>query len=433
MQEKTGQSRKTSQDRTILHVDCNGFFASVETVLDPRYRDVPMAVCGNQEDRHGIVLAKNELAKKYGIQTAETVWSARKKCPDLVIAPPHHDAYVEFSHRINRIYDRYTDLVEPFSIDESWLDVTASHALFGDGMTIAEEIRQTVKKEIGLTVSIGVSFNKMFAKMGSDYKKPDAITQITRENFRQIIYPLPVDSMMLIGPRTAAALRACNVHTIGDLAGASRTFLVSRFGKMGDAIYDYVRGEDHSPVLSAADRATAKSVGNGMTFRRDLVAAEEIRIGIASLCEEIAARLRAAGRKATTVSLAIKDTLLQTLSRQRPLDKPTNLSRELADAAFALALDSWKMGRPIRALTVTAMNLIGEDEGGEQIGFFDAESDRRRERSTRLEGTLDQIRTRYGKAAISSGAILSSDFCVSPRPKDGKAPKKGAENEKNGE
>ena len=223
------------------------------------------------------------------------------------------------------------------------------------------------------------------------------------------------------------------MHTIGDLAGASRTFLVSRFGKMGDAIYDYVRGEDHSPVLSAADRATAKSVGNGMTFRRDLVAAEEIRIGIASLCEEIAARLRAAGRKATTVSLAIKDTLLQTLSRQRPLDKPTNLSRELADAAFALALDSWKMGRPIRALTVTAMNLIGEDEGGEQIGFFDAESDRRRERSTRLEGTLDQIRTRYGKAAISSGAILSSDFCVSPRPKDGKAPKKGAENEKNGE
>lgn len=431
MTEKTGQSEKTPMDRTILHIDCNSFFASVETVLDPRYQGVPMAVCGSQEDRHGIVLAKNELAKKYGIQTAETVWSARKKCPDLVIAPPHHDAYVEFSHRINRIYDRYTDLVEPFSIDESWLDVTGSRALFGDGMTIAEEIRNAVRKEIGLTVSIGVSFNKMFAKMGSDYKKPDAITEISRENFRQIIYPLPVESMMFIGPRTAASLHACNVHTLGDLAGASRAFLVSRFGKMGDAIYDYVRGEDHSPVLSAADRAAAKSVGNGMTFRRDIVTTEEIRIGIASLCEEIAARLRRAGRRASTVSLTVKDTLLQTLTRQRPLDKPTNLSRELADAAFSLAIDSWKIGRPIRALTVTAMNLIGEDEGGEQIGFFDSESDRQRERSTRLEGTLDQIRGRYGKAAISSGAILSSDFGVAPRPKEKKTPKDTPKNEKN--
>lgn len=430
MEEKARQMAKASKDRVILHCDCNSFFASVETVLNPAYRGVPMAVCGSQEDRHGIVLAKNEQAKKYGIQTAETVWSARKKCPDLVIAPPHHDAYVEFSRRINRIYDRYTDLVEPFSIDESWLDVTGSQALFGDGPAIAEEIRRAVKEEIGVTISIGVSFNKMFAKIGSDYKKPDAITVITRDNFKQIIYPLPVEAMMYIGPRTAALLRNCNIFRLGDLAGASRAFLVSRLGKAGELIYDYVRGEDDSPVHARGDRAAAKSVGNGMTFRRDLETAEEIRVGIAALCEEIAARLRATGQKATTVSVAIKDTLLQTVSRQRPIATATNLARELAEAAFSLARETWKIGRPIRAITVTAMNLVRMDEGGEQIGWFCEEEVFRREKHTRLEGTLDEIRGRYGKSAISSGAVLCSDFYVPSGKSPSKIEKKKQENEK---
>lgn len=430
MEDKTKQSEKTTCDRVILHCDCNGFFASVETVLNPAYRGVPMAVCGSEEDRHGIVLAKNELAKQYGIQTAETVWSARKKCPDLVIAPPHHDAYVEFSRRINRIYDRYTDLVEPFSIDESWLDVTGSRALFGDGPTIADALRRAVREEVGVTISVGVSFNKMFAKIGSDYKKPDATTVITRDNFKQIIYPLPVEAMMYIGPRTADALRGCNIYRLGDLAGASRAFLVSRFGKAGEMIYDYVRGIDDSPVLPRGDRAAAKSVGNGMTFRRDLVTAEEIRIGIAALCEEIAARLRAAGQQAATVSVAIKDTLLQTVSRQRPLPKATNLARELADATFDLTRSMWRIGRPVRAITVTAMSLTRVDEGGEQIGWFEEEADRRRERHTRLEGTLDEIRSRYGKGAIASGAILSSDFYVSPAKKSKKTEEKDTKSEK---
>ena len=405
---------KQHKDRIILHCDCNSFFASVETVLNPAYAGVPMAVCGSQEERHGIVLAKNELAKKYGIETAETVWSAKQKCPGLVIAPPHHDAYVEFSHRINKIYDRYTDLVEPFSIDESWLDVTGSQKLFGDGMAIAESIRQAVKSEIGVTISIGVSFNKMFAKMGSDYKKPDAITLISRDNFKQIVYPLPVRAMMYIGPRTAAAVEGCNIRTIGALAAASPTFLAGRFGKMGEQIHAYACGIDDSPVLSRAERAAPKSVGNGMTFRHDIVSAEEIRAGLGFLSEEVAARLRAVGRRATTVSVAIKDTMLQTISRQMALDTPTNLGRELADAAMRLTRRAWNIGRPIRALTVTAMNLIALDEGGEQIGFFDAEKDRRREKTTRIEDTMDKIRARYGRSSIDSGATISSDFGIAP-------------------
>ncbi len=412
------------KDRIILHCDCNSFFASVETVLNPAYAGVPMAVCGSQEERHGIVLAKNELAKKYGIETAETVWSAKQKCPGLVIAPPHHDAYVEFSHRINKIYDRYTDLVEPFSIDESWLDVTGSQKLFGDGMAIAESIRQAVKSEIGVTISIGVSFNKMFAKMGSDYKKPDAITLISRDNFKQIVYPLPVRAMMYIGPRTAAALEGCNIRTIGALAAASPTFLAGRFGKMGEQIHAYACGIDDSPVLSRAERAAPKSVGNGMTFRHDIVSAEEIRAGLGFLSEEVAARLRAVGRRATTVSVAIKDTMLQTISRQMALDTPTNLGRELADAAMRLTRRAWNIGRPIRALTVTAMNLIALDEGGEQIGFFDAEKDRRLEKTTRIEDTMDKIRARYGRSSIDSGATISSDFGIAPHAGSGHSDKR---------
>lgn len=407
MNDKARQSKK---DRVILHCDCNSFFASVESVLHPEYRGVPMAVCGSQEDRHGIVLAKNEEAKRYGIVTAETVWSAKQKCPDLVIAPPHHDIYLEFSRRINRIYDRYTDLVEPFSVDESWLDVTGSHALFGDGLSIAEGIRRAVKEEIGITVSIGVSFNKMFAKMGSDYKKPDAITIISRDNFEQIIYPLPVESMMYIGPQTAAAMHSCNIRTLGDLSQASCAFLVSRFGKQGEMLYRYVHGEDDSPVLSRKECADPKSVGNGMTFRHDLVSSEEIRVGLFALSEEIAARLRAIEKKAATLSVSVKDTMLQTVSRQRALPKSSALARELSDAAFSILSDAWKIGRPIRALTVTAMNLVSEHEGGEQLSLFGEEKEKQREKTERLEGAVENIRRRFGKASISSGAILSSDI-----------------------
>ncbi len=207
-------------DRVILHCDCNGFYASVECALNPAYRSVPMAVCGDPESRHGVILAKNELAKAFGVQTAETIWQARRKCPELVLAPAHHKEYREFSEAVNAIYCQYTDLVEPFSIDESWLDVTGSRTLFGSGVQIANELRRRVKKETDLTISVGVSFNKIFAKLGSDYKKPDATTLITRENYRQILWPLPVGSMIYVGKVAAEKLSRAGIDTIGQLAQA---------------------------------------------------------------------------------------------------------------------------------------------------------------------------------------------------------------------
>ncbi len=417
------REKGNARERVILHCDCNSFFASVETVLHPAYRGVPMAVCGAESERHGIVLAKNELAKQYGIETAETVYSARRKCPSLVIAEPHYDAYVDFSRRIGAIYDRFTDLVEPFSIDECWLDVTGSQALFGDGRQIADTLRRLVQEETGVTISVGVSFNKIFAKIGSDYKKPDATTVITRENYPRLLFPMPIEALMFVGQRTAQELHAVNIRTIGDLAHASPAFLSARLGKLGMVIHAYANGQDESPVRARDDRTAAKSVGNGMTFRRDIETVEEIRLGLSVLCEEIGARLRLSGQKATVVSVAVKDTLLHTVSRQQGLAHPTSLGRELADAAYAIMLREWRIGRPIRALTVTAMQLRGAEEGGEQISLFDTEGAQKREKNARLEETMDRIRGRYGRGAISSGAAISSDLGLVSEERRGQPPK----------
>lgn len=400
-------------DRTILHCDCNSFFASVECVLNPALWSVPMAVCGSEEDRHGIVLAKNELAKRYDIKTAETVNSARRKCPGLVTVPPHYAEYVRVSRKINRIYERFTDLYEPFSIDESWLDVTGSRKLFGGGEEIAEQIRTAVRQEIGITVSIGVSFNKTFAKLGSDYKKPDAVTVITRENYREILYPLPVEDMLFVGTRTAEILRRSGITTIGQLAKSSPAFLVSRLGKAGEQLYRAANGLDDSPVIPPAEREKAKSISNGMTFRRDIRTREEVRLGLGVLSEEIGERLRGAGVEARVIAVTIKDPFLRTVTRQKHISPPTGLSREIAAEALSLVDAEWREGKAIRMLTVSVSELCRGD-GGEQISFFDGERDRVREKNEKLETAVDKIRHRFGKAAIYSGAVIGNDLGIRP-------------------
>ena len=219
--------------RVILHCDCNNFFASVESIDHPEYRSVPMAVAGDPSQRHGIILAKNEKAKKFGVQTAETIWQARQKCPELLLIPPHHEQYEEVSCRINEIYRKYTDLVEPFSIDESWLDVTGCQRLFGDGKTIADRLRREIREQIGVTISVGVSYNKIYAKLGSDYKKPDATTVILPQDVPTIVYPLPVGDLFGVGRRMQVELERLGIRTIGQLAAADPEFLTKRFGKMG--------------------------------------------------------------------------------------------------------------------------------------------------------------------------------------------------------
>ena len=397
-------------DRVILHCDCNGFFASVETVLNPEYKNVPMAVCGSEELRHGIVLAKNELAKKYGIQTAETVWSAKRKCPSLVIAPPHHEEYMKFSRRVNEIYARYTDQIEPFGIDESWLDVTRSQKLFGTGEEIANRIREDVKREIGITVSVGVSFNKVFAKLGSDYKKPDATTVISRENFKEIVYPLPASDLLFVGKKTAEVLRGMGIRTVGELASVSESILKTKFGKGGEMLYKYSRGLDVSPVTP--EREEAKSVGNGFTFRHDLVSREECRVGIDFLSDEIGRRLRAKGMKCATVQLTIKDEFLHSIQRQRPQNPPSDIAREIADTAYKILLDEWSDTRPIRMITVTASNLVHPEDLAEQIDMFAPTVNEDREKLKKREETIDKIRQKFGTASILQGSVMETDIGV---------------------
>lgn len=399
-------------DRVILHCDCNSFFASVETALNPAYGGVPMAVCGSESDRHGIVLAKNELAKKFGIQTAETVHSARRKCPNLVIASPHYDEYTKYSRRVNEIYARYTDMIEPFGIDESWLDVTASRKLFGTGEEIAERIRREVKEEVGITVSIGVSFNKVYAKLGSDYKKPDAITVISRENFEKIAYPLPVSDLLFVGKRTADELLSIGVRTIGDLAKIDKSLLVLKFGKAGEQLYRNAHGLDDSPVARVGEHEDQKSIGFGFTFRHNLESREECKIAINYLSDDVARRLRKSEMVCHTVQLTIKDEHLAVIQRQRTLKSSTDIAHDIAAMAYNILIDEWSESRPIRMLTVTAQNLARKEFVADQIDIFSDSVEPRREKDKKQEETVDKIRQKYGRESITNGAILTTDIGI---------------------
>ena len=396
-------------DRVIFHCDCNSFFASVELLSHPELRDKPVAVCGDPASRHGIILAKNEPAKKFGVKTAETIWQAKKKCPDLVLLPSHHKLYGEYSKKVNAIYERFTDLVEPFGIDESWLDVTGTLHLFGgDPKALADRIRQTVREELNLTISVGVSFNKVFAKLGSDYKKPDATTLISTDNFRQIVWPLPVTDLLFVGRAAAKVLSQYGINTIGDLAAFDRDALIALLGKHGAQLWSYANGLENSPVAPAGLYTPPKSVGNGQTFPRNLLTRDEVHQGLALLADEVAMRLRQHGLKATTLQVTIRDPDFKDICRQRPLEYPTYTARELTRVATEIVTSCWKSNAPIRALTVTAHNLIPENEVTEQIGFFEQDAPKRRNKAEKLEHTMDAIRAKYGHDALSLGSIAKT-------------------------
>lgn len=394
-------------DRIILHCDLNCFYASVELLSHPELRSVPVAVCGDPETRHGIILAKNEPAKRMGVKTAETIWQAQKKCPGLILLPPHRDRYLHYSREVNRIYSQYTDLIEPFGIDESWLDVTGSLHLFGgDAKALADVIRARVRKELGLTLSVGVSFNKVFAKLGSDYKKPDATTVISRDNFRSLVWPLPVTDLLFVGQAAARVLNSCQVFTIGQLAAFDRDSLTALLGKQGGQLSDYARGEDRSPVLPAGEQGPPKSVGNGLTFQHNLTGEAEIRTGLALLSDQVAVRLRKHQMKCMTVQVTIRDPNFKTITRQKGLSAPTNLSRELTKTALELVRSAWRRDAPIRMLTVTAQHLVSEWEAPEQLDLFRPTDPQRRDKLERLERTMDSIRGKYGRDAIQLGSLL---------------------------
>lgn len=398
------------KDRCILHIDMNNFFATVECRGRDDLVGKPVAVGGDAEARHGIILAKNYEAKSYGIRTGESILEAKKKCPKLVILPAHYDEYIKVSRAARAIYSDYTNLIESFGIDECWIDVTDSEYLFGGGEKIADEIRGRIKRELGVTVSVGVSFNKVFAKLGSDMKKPDATTVISRENFKNTVWVLPAEDLLFVGRATKRRINTLGIYTIGDLATADSELLLRFMGKNGIMLQNFALGRDNAPVLRNEAAYPVKSVGNSTTAPRDIKTEREAEIVFAVLCESVAVRLRAEGKKCTTVRISVRSSDLSWFSKQCRVEA-TFSEREIYRAAVGLYRESFK-GGAVRSLGVCGADLCPERD--EQISIFEGETVGRA-RLEVLERTADTIRSRFGKYAIRRGLMLEdktlSGFC----------------------
>ena len=399
-------------DRIILHSDMNSFYASVEMMLNPSLRGKAVAVCGSTEDRHGIVLAKSDLAKKAGVKTGMVKWEARQRCPDLVVVPPQYEQYLKYSKLAHEIYYRYTDLVEPFGMDECWLDVTGS-GIFGTGMEIAEQIRKTIREELGLTVSIGVSFNKVFAKLGSDMKKPDAITQITRESFKDMVWPLDASEMIYVGRSTEQKLSRYGIHTIGQLAATEPELLQRWFGINGLKLWRYASGNDTSPVMHKDFVSPMKSIGHGITCNADLRTNEEVFRVLLELSQDIGHRLRVHGLAANGVQVSVRGNDLLGAQYQCKLPLRTQLPSELSAAAYNLFQQRYYWNTPVRAVCIRAIDLCPQTDA-EQLQLMVDYA--RRDRRVRLEDAIEGIRSRFGKQALTY-AVLMGDLKM---PNDGR-------------
>ena len=391
--------------RHILHVDQNCFYASVEMQRHPELRDKPLAVCGIPEERHGIVLTANYIAKPFGVKTGMAIWQARQRCPNLVILPPDMDEYIRFSRMARDIYEDYTDQIEPFGLDESWLDVTGSVGLFGDPMSIAREISGRIKFELGITASIGVSDNKITAKLGSDYKKPDAITRIEADNYKEIAYPLPVEDLLYVGPATSRKLRAIGIRTIGRLAECPVDVLVRRLGKMGAVLHTFANGRDVSPVQRSDHIPNIKSVGNSATTPRDLETEADVKLMLYLLAESVCARMRELVSRCTVVEIYVRDTQLNSIVRQRKLQAPSCSSQELAETGLDIFRRNYRWDRPVRSIGLRGAGLV-EAQGTVQLSLYT--EDQKRDKWERIDTAVDHLRQRYGYMSVRR-ALMDSD------------------------
>ena len=404
-------------NRTILHSDCNCFYASVELLHHPELRGKPVAVGGDPEARHGIVLTADYTAKRRGVKTGMALWQARQVCPDIIFLPPRMDLYLRFSRMAQEIYAEYTDKREPYGIDESWLDVTDSVSLKGDGYHIAQEISSRMKKELGITVSVGVSFNKIFAKLGSDYKKPDAITTMNKDEYRDKAWPLPVSDLLYVGSATNNKLRGIGIRTIGDLARTEESLLVRKLGKMGSILWAFANGYDESPVKIENTSDPIKSVGNSTTTPKDMETDEDVKIVLYILAESVAARLRENGFRCRTVEISIRDKDLLHFSKQVKLQNASNITREIAEAGYKLYKESYRMPadehelknsrpefyqKPLRSIGIRGTDLV-TDYFWEQLDMFmDPQA---REKQMKVDAAVDNIRKRFGFYSIQRGLM----------------------------
>lgn len=391
--------------RIVLHSDLNNCYASIECMLHPELRGKYIAVCGSTEARHGIVLAKNQLAKQCGVKTGEVIWSARQKCPQLTIVPPHMDQYLKFSKIVRAIYLRYSPEVESFGIDESWIELTGSPLLtHKTPVEIANEIRRTVKEEVGLTVSIGVSFNKIFAKLGSDMKKPDAVTEITEESFKEQIWPLPASDLLYVGRATAEKLCRYGIYTIGELAQADRNMLVRLLGINGEKLWYFANGLDQSRVMPCNYDPPIKSVGHGITCTDDLITEDEVRHVFMELSQEVGWKLRRNKLAATRVRISVRDNTLSHREYQGKLEFPTQSYTEIATAGYDLFCKRHSWSNDIRSLTISAIDLIPADTPIQLDLWTDFTKHNKR---LILEQTVEDIRKRFGLQAINFAALTT--------------------------
>ena len=391
--------------RIIFHIDQNCYFASVEMISRPELRNVPMAVAGDAKVRHGIILAKNEPAKKYGIKTAEAIWQAQAKCPDLVLVDAHHEKYEFYSKKLREMYSEYTDKVEPFGLDECWLDMTGIVSDYDEAEEVALEIRNRVKEEFKLTCSVGISFNKVFAKLGSDYKKPDATTVFTDMNWHEKIWPLPVSDLLFVGKHTADKLAKINVKTIGDLAKTDVEFINRYLGKNGVGLWEYANGLDDSPVAESGYKRIPKSVGNSTTTAEDMTSDRQIERTLHMLSESVASRLRRHGLKGTVVQITVRDRDLGIYEKQGILYRATDDAKDIYQAARDLFKNSYDWNKGVRSIGVRCTKLVRSDSG-EQLSLF-AEA-QKSERDERLNKAIDDINRRYGTGVIRSAAEAES-------------------------
>lgn len=392
-------------ERIILHSDLNNFFASVEAVLNPEYAKEGkfLAVCGLEEDRHGIVLAKNENAKRMGVKTGDPIWKARQKCPDLITVPPHFDAYNRYSKIVRSIYEEYTDEVEPFGMDECWLDVTHSTSLFGSGKKIADTIRKRVKSETGLSVSVGVSFNKVFAKLCSDLKKPDATTVVMSDDYQSRLWPLPAKEMLGVGYATNEVLDRHGIFTIGDIARTPPRYLEKLLGKNGTSLYNFANGLDTSPVSPFDYVPTPQSLSHGVTCREDLQNNDEVRRIILYLCTDISKRLREKSLVAKSLSICIKDSLRNSREYSMNLNLSTRSGTTVFENAARLFETSYNWENPVRAVTVR-LSKLDCDSYPVKFDFFTDIA--RSERLEKKESAADKIRKVYGDTSLLPASLL---------------------------
>ena len=395
-------------ERTILHCDMNNFYASVECMLNPSLRGHPVAVGGDVENRHGIILAKNYEAKKFRIQTGEALWQAKQKCPKLIIVPPHYEEYLKYSRLAHSIYADYTDLIEPYGMDEVWMDVSGSTKAFGSGELIANTLRERIKYELGLTISVGVSFCKVFAKLGSDMKKPDAVTVIPKDSFRDIIWDLPVSDMLGVGRSTEKFLSSYGIHTIGQLANAYPDLMQRKLGKNGMVLLAFANGEDRSKVAPQDYEPPMKSIGHGITTMQDLENNAEVWNIMLALTQDIGHKLRVYNKNAAGVAIYIRyivDKQIAGKQWQCQLPVRTHSAAIIAKEAYRLFERSYGWEYPIRSVTVRAINLCSQDLP-EQLQFFsDAATVERKEK---LETAIEDIRRRFGKYSIQPACLCQN-------------------------